>query len=67
MTGVVMRDNDNSVVVGRRVSVGAHTGVAQYVGSIPGTDSLWVGVEWDDSSRGKHDGIHNGIRYFKTT
>ncbi|XP_001945495.1 tubulin-specific chaperone E [Acyrthosiphon pisum] len=55
-----------SVRVGQKVSVGAFDGFARYVGPIPGTDSIWVGVEWDDSNRGKHDGIHNGIRYFKT-
>ena len=26
----------------------------------------WLGVEWDDPSRGKHDGSHNGQRYFMT-
>ena len=24
----------------------------------------WVGVEWDDSSRGKHNGEHDGVQYF---
>ena len=24
----------------------------------------WFGIEWDDSSRGKHDGTKDGIRYF---
>ncbi|XP_060840515.1 tubulin-specific chaperone E [Rhopalosiphum padi] len=56
----------DSVRVGRKVSVGAFTGFARYVGPIPGTEDLWVGIEWDDPNRGKHDGIHNGIRYFKT-
>ena len=25
---------------------------------------LWLGVEWDDPSRGKHSGEHNGVQYF---
>jgi hypothetical protein len=26
---------------------------------------IWLGVEWDDASRGKHDGAHSdGVRYF---
>uniref|UniRef100_A0A336LKC3 Splicing factor 45 n=1 Tax=Culicoides sonorensis TaxID=179676 RepID=A0A336LKC3_CULSO len=29
----------------------------------PGT---WVGIEWDDVSRGKHDGTVDNIQYFKT-
>ena len=27
---------------------------------------IWIGVEWDDPSRGKHDGVHEGHRYFST-
>uniref|UniRef100_A0A8C8XQ06 Tubulin-specific chaperone E n=2 Tax=Panthera TaxID=9688 RepID=A0A8C8XQ06_PANLE len=26
---------------------------------------LWLGVEWDNPARGKHDGSHEGIVYFK--
>lgn len=25
---------------------------------------IWVGVEWDDPTRGKHDGTKEGVRYF---
>ena len=24
----------------------------------------WVGIEWDDTERGKHSGDHEGIKYF---
>lgn len=59
-------DHNKSIRVERKVCVGTYTGVVRYVGPLPNTESIWVGVEWDDSSRGKHDGTHNGIRYFKT-
>jgi tubulin-specific chaperone E len=26
----------------------------------------WVGVEWDNKDRGKHDGTIDGIKYFET-
>lgn len=65
MTNVI-NNNNKFVQIGRRVCIGTYTGVVRYFGPIPGTESVWVGIEWDDSSRGKHDGIHNGIRYFKT-
>ncbi|KAK7930413.1 hypothetical protein WMY93_006808 [Mugilogobius chulae] len=25
---------------------------------------LWLGVEWDNPERGKHDGVHEGVHYF---
>lgn len=29
-------------------------------------DGLWIGVEWDDPERGKHNGTVNGVEYFET-
>ncbi|KAL4972529.1 hypothetical protein BDW66DRAFT_120830 [Aspergillus desertorum] len=36
----------------------------RYVGNVEGTSGEWLGVEWDDPTRGKHSGQHNGVRYF---
>ncbi|KAK4229771.1 HotDog domain-containing protein [Podospora fimiseda] len=36
----------------------------RYIGEVAGTTGSWLGVEWDDPSRGKHDGQHKGVRYF---
>lgn len=36
----------------------------RYVGPVAGTEGSWVGVEFDKLGRGKHDGSHNGTRYF---
>lgn len=58
--------NIKHVTVGRRVSYNTYTGVVRYIGPLPGTIPIWVGIEWDDPFRGKHNGIHDGIRYFKT-
>lgn len=27
-------------------------------------DELWIGIEWDDLNRGKHNGTVNGYQYF---
>lgn len=50
--------------VGTRFSSGSHRGTIKYVGEVQGTEGIWLGVEWDDASRGKHDGIHGNDRYF---
>lgn len=41
-----------------------HFGTVRYFGPLDGTTGLWLGVEWDNSARGKHDGIKDGKRYF---
>ncbi|XP_029383598.1 tubulin-specific chaperone E [Echeneis naucrates] len=50
--------------VGRRVSCGGERATVRYVGPVPPTAGVWVGVEWDDPDRGKHDGSHEGVQYF---
>lgn len=40
-------------------------GTVMYVGTVPPTSGLWLGVDWDDESRGKHSGCHEGVSYFK--
>eukprot|EP00919_Chromeraceae_sp_WS-2016_P019090 GHVR01045490.1.p1 GENE.GHVR01045490.1~~GHVR01045490.1.p1 ORF type:complete len:614 (+),score=138.65 GHVR01045490.1:69-1910(+) len=55
------------VVVGQRVATDGDTiGTARYVGVIEGdtTKDTWVGVEWDNSARGKHSGKYNDKEYF---
>lgn len=49
---------------GARISHSGSIGTVRYVGPVDGTNGLWLGVEWDDQTRGKHDGIKDGKRYF---
>ena len=65
--------------VGQRISVTDHLATIRYIGTIPATlhtnnnaevgvsqnKNSWLGVEWDDVDRGKHNGDHNGVSYFK--
>ncbi|MBN3320301.1 TBCE protein, partial [Atractosteus spatula] len=51
--------------VGRRVSCDGERGTVHYVGKVPPTAGIWLGVEWDNPERGKHDGTHEGVQYFK--
>ncbi|ORY66787.1 hypothetical protein BCR35DRAFT_181638 [Leucosporidium creatinivorum] len=41
-------------------------GTILYSGPVPPTQGIWLGVEWDDPARGKHDGMYEktSVRYF---
>jgi hypothetical protein len=54
----------SSYHVGQRVSFESAPCTIRYIGPVEGTQKEWLGVEWDDPTRGKHDGEHKGIRYF---
>ena len=50
--------------LGTRFALSGYIGTIRYVGEVEGTDGVWLGVEWDDSNRGKHNGTKDGKRYF---
>ena len=50
-------------VLGVRVEVGRDKATIRWKGVV-GESGEWLGVEWDNSERGKHDGTHRGVRYF---
>ena len=56
----------NDVLVGRRVvsNDGGHYATVLFHGKVGDTKGEWLGVEWDDSTRGKHAGTHEGVQYF---
>ncbi len=49
--------NDRIIIDGQRATV-------RYVGLIADQEGPWIGLEWDDPGRGKHDGTANGHKYF---
>jgi hypothetical protein len=49
---------------GKRLSYDGALCTVRYQGSLAGTKGSWLGVEWDDTSRGKHNGTHQGQRTF---
>ena len=55
--------NYSFVYNGRRSYAGALCTI-RYYGPLPNADGDWLGVEWDDPSRGKHDGRHGSRRIF---
>ncbi|OBZ91102.1 Tubulin-specific chaperone E [Choanephora cucurbitarum] len=54
----------DKVRVGSRIQVGKDRATVKFIGSVEGSKGEWLGVEWDDLHRGKHDGSHQGTKYF---
>ncbi len=50
--------------LGQRVSYNGCLCTVRWRGEIEGLKGQWLGVEWDDPFRGKHDGMYAGNRYF---
>ena len=49
---------------GKRLSYGGALCTVRYYGPLAGTRGNWIGIEWDDWCRGKHDGTYEGQRIF---
>ncbi|KOS18704.1 Tubulin-specific chaperone E [Escovopsis weberi] len=52
--------------IGQRISYDGAVCTVRFIGPVEGTTGDWLGIEWDDASRGKHDGTHKGARYFSS-
>jgi tubulin-specific chaperone E len=50
--------------IGKRLSYDGHRCTVLFIGPVEGSEGDWIGVEWDDPSRGKHSGVARGIEYF---
>lgn len=50
--------------IGTRIILSGHIGTIKFTGSVHGTIGIWLGIEWDDPRRGKHDGAKDGVQYF---
>jgi hypothetical protein len=49
---------------GTRLNLAGYRGTVRFVGKVDNTVGIWLGIEWDDPHRGKHDGVKDGKRYF---
>ena len=64
--------SDISNLLGKRVELNEKTAKIKYVGPLKHKkdykeNEIWLGLEWDDKTRGKHNGTVEGFEYFKTT
>lgn len=53
-----------SLKVGDRIQVDQDVATVRYIGPVDSTEGEWLGVEWDDGTRGKHSGEKDGKSYF---
>ena len=51
--------------MGRRVQIDKYKATVRYSGPLEGQEGLWIGLEWDDASRGRHNGSVDGRHYFQ--
>jgi len=66
----IKQEQANELFLNRRVELNEHTGTIRYVGKLihnKKDDDIWIGIEWDDETRGKHNGMVEGVEYFKTS
>lgn len=57
-------DMSQNFYEGQRLSFEGALCTVRYIGEVEGTKGDWLGVEWDDPTRGKHSGEHKGVKYF---
>ncbi|XP_012522074.1 tubulin-specific chaperone E isoform X2 [Monomorium pharaonis] len=48
-----------------RIECDGYRGTLKYVGPVGNTKGEWLGIDWDDSTRGKHNGTYEGVEYFQ--
>ncbi|GAN02016.1 tubulin-specific chaperone E [Mucor ambiguus] len=53
-----------SLHIGSRIQVGKDRATIRFIGTVNNTKGDWLGVEWDDPHRGKHNGTHQDVKYF---
>ncbi|KAI8914650.1 hypothetical protein EDD86DRAFT_199806 [Gorgonomyces haynaldii] len=54
-------------LVGSRIVIDGFPATVRYVGTLKGKSGEFMGLEWDDPTRGKHSGVYQGESYFTTT
>lgn len=55
----------SDLYVGARVQHLGHRATVRFLGRLKGRpEHTWVGLEWDDHTRGKHSGAVDGVQYF---
>lgn len=56
---------DQKYEIASRIECDGYRGTLKYVGPVGSTKGEWLGIDWDDSTRGKHNGTYEGVEYFQ--
>ena len=67
----LQKNDDISNLLNKRVELNEKTATIKYVGPLKhkkdaNQNEIWFGLEWDDVTRGKHNGTVENFEYFKT-
>ncbi|XP_049802228.1 tubulin-specific chaperone E isoform X2 [Schistocerca nitens] len=65
--GNTTKDEFSLLQLGQRIECSGSYGTVKYIGEVPPTKGIWLGIDWDEPHRGKHDGMYNDVRYFKAS
>ncbi|CAO3608649.1 unnamed protein product [Cunninghamella blakesleeana] len=52
-----------NIKINTRVQIDNDYATIKYIGEVEGSTGQWLGIEWDNDTRGKHDGSRSFIRY----
>lgn len=58
-------ESDANIEIGVRVECLSQYGTVKYIGEVAGHNGTWLGIDWDDVGRGKHNGAVDGHQYFQ--
>jgi len=56
---------DKKYEIASRIECDGYRGTLKYIGPVGDTKGEWLGIDWDDLTRGKHNGTYHGIKYFQ--
>ncbi|KAI7900340.1 uncharacterized protein BX663DRAFT_488540 [Cokeromyces recurvatus] len=54
----------DTIHIGSRIQIENERATVKFIGVVGNSKGEWLGIEWDNPLRGKHDGTHEQVNYF---
>ncbi|XP_022905400.1 tubulin-specific chaperone E [Onthophagus taurus] len=64
---MMLNNCERTPVIGNRIECLGYIGTIKYIGQVSDYAGIWIGVDWDDPTRGKHNGTIKGVCYFEAS